>query len=341
MLHAFKQAVQRRWYDLSPGGLLALAPLEYAFKHIAKSRRQKQSSSSKSEPAVPVIVVGNISVGGTGKTPLIIALCSLLKEAGLRVGVVTRGYGRTNESPTWVTDTSQAEDVGDEALEIFLATSVPIYVDAERSRAVEVMRSSASCDVILSDDGMQHYKMDRQLELAVVSSSLGFGNGHCLPVGPLREPVERLNDVDFILVNDTGEQHVSLANFADITQSYSVISNQAQAWVNVKTGERKPLDFIPGEQICAYAGIGQPEKFFSSLDRLGLEFERSAKEDHAHYAASDFSKPNMDAYVMTRKDAVKCSAFAHENTWYLEISTDLAPEFKTQFLEKISNLVKQ
>lgn len=333
-----EQAIQKRWYAQTPGILKIFSPLEVLFKSVAQRRSQRHglfARSVKGEP--PVIVVGNISVGGTGKTPLIIALYHLLTEQGYRVGIVTRGYGRTTVSPMWVSKFSRVNEVGDEALEIFAATSGLIYVDSERSRAVQVMRASKRCDLILSDDGLQHYKMDRQLEIAVVSKSRGFGNGHCLPVGPLRESPERLNSVAHVLLYESGALHSSLE---DIDIAYQKFKVKPKQWVNVKTGETRALGFVPGGRLCAYAGLGQPDKFFTTLRALGLLFTEYAKPDHAMYKASDFSSSDFDAYVMTRKDAVKCRDLATVYTWYLEVEAELPETFKATFLEQVSNLVQ-
>jgi tetraacyldisaccharide 4'-kinase len=329
--------IQSRWYARTPGVLRLLIPLEWLFTFLAKRRRVSQTKKARQTSAsTPVVVIGNISVGGTGKTPFLIALCQLLEKQGYKIGIVTRGYGRETYAALWVNEYSKAKDVGDEALEIFSATDAQIYVESNRARAIKVMRDSGRYDIILSDDGMQHYLMDRQFEVAVISSSLGFGNGHCLPVGPLRERPERLDTVDLIAINDTGKTHSSLRGFNLDHETYKV---EARHWVNVRSGAIQTLDFVPGNRICAYAGIGQPGKFFASLDALGLRFTQAPREDHSRYSEKDFKLAEYDAYVMTRKDAVKCRDIAHENSWYLEVEATLPAKFKNQLVQRISTLV--
>ena len=231
--------------------------------------------------------------------------------------------------------TGGPDQVGDEALEIYRATGLPVYVDAQRKRAVETLIEHCSPDIILSDDGLQHYAMPRAMELVVVNNHLGFGNGHCLPVGPLREDVSRLHSVDFVLLNQVSDTPHSSLNPFKQGFHFTVVPS---AWVNIHTGEQRGLDFIPGKAICAYAGIGQPDKFFHALQRLGLSVHPCPRADHARYQTSDFASDQFDAYVMTAKDAVKCRDLAPENTWYLQVKTTLDAEFSQQFLQRLETI---
>ena len=177
------------------------------------------------------------------------------------------------------------------------------------------------------------------LELVVITARLGFGNGHCLPVGPLREPISRLNEVDLVLVNGKGERHPSLrSSNSGKTTSFTI---QASAWVNLHTGEREALDFQVPQPCRAYAGIGQPEAFFSSLATFGIQARCQAKPDHAEFDEGDFSDPEIQSYLMTAKDAVKCRTIAPAQSWYLEITAKFDSNFEKAFLEKVAMLVQK
>lgn len=332
-----RHAIEKRWYSEKPSVLACLFPLEYLFKTLSarrKARYTKHATKNLSHP--PLIVVGNLSVGGTGKTPVIIALTSLLQEQGLKVGIVSRGYGRNASHVVLLNDDSQPEDVGDEPLEIYQRCRCDIVVGADRAAAVTMLVEQCSPDVILSDDGLQHYRMQRDLELVIVNANQGFGNGHCLPVGPLREPVERLHEVDFVLINGKQEPHSSLKNQAlDKRSTFSVV---AKNWVNLHSGKQEALNFIPSNPIRAYAGIGQPQKFFSMLESLGIEAECHAKSDHAIFEAADFSDHTI-SYLITAKDAVKCKHIASMQTWYLEVQAQFDTEFKQMFLARVQKLL--
>lgn len=341
-----QQAIERRWYASSPGILSLLLPLEYVFKALSRRRKGKyltQLGKSSPEQAsfshLPVIVIGNLSVGGTGKTPVIIALTRLLQSQGLKVGVVSRGYGRKTTDLHHLSESSTPTEAGDEPLEIMQRCYCDVVVAKERVLAVEYLVKHCKPDVILSDDGLQHYAMARQMEIVVANVNQGFGNGHCLPVGPLREPINRLQDVDFLLINGNEREHPSLKGLPHMKRSAFTVA--PAAWVNVVNGEREALDFQPDQPTQAYAGIGQPEKFFSTLRSLGIEAECSAKLDHAKFEQSDFNDTSVKTFVMTAKDAVKCKAIAPNNAWYLEVNAELNSEFEAAFLERVKTQLSQ
>lgn len=335
-----KTLVEKCWYANSPKVLIALAPLEYLFKKLSSRRKAKHSMRAPRAPK-PVIIVGNIVVGGTGKTPVIIALARLLIAQGIRPGIISRGYGRTSEALHIVGPKSTPALAGDEPLEIYQATKCPIVVSEDRNFAVEVLVKSADIDIVLSDDGLQHYNLTRQMEIAVFNQFHGAGNGHCLPVGPLRESVSRLHSVNFVLINQSPPDHSSLRDIREhVHNDFSV---EPVSWVNVRTGEERALNELLPElkdkNLCAVAGIGQPEKFFNSLSSLGLSFTKSAKVDHANYSREDFKESKFDGFLMTAKDAVKCKEIAPDNSWFLKVEALLPDEFKQMFLEDVQLLM--
>ena len=249
------------WYKDQVIGLW-LSPLGFLFNDAVRFRRflYRLGILKSHTLPVPVIIVGNITVGGTGKTPLIIWLAEFLKESGFKPGIISRGYGGKAESwPQWVTFDSDAKNTGDEALLIAKQTGCPMAVGPLRVDAAKLLLSKADCNVILSDDGLQHYALNRTIEIAVIDGERRFGNGYCLPAGPLREPIERLQNVDFIIVN--GEKS------EDNELSMRLVGDQL---VNLVTGEQKPLAEFKGVECHALAGIGNPERFFNVLEAAGL-----------------------------------------------------------------------
>jgi tetraacyldisaccharide 4'-kinase len=263
---------------------------------------------------VPVVVVGNITVGGTGKTPVVIALVETLQARGIAVGVVSRGYGaRPVAGSHLVTEHSTARDCGDEALLIQRRTACPCAVAPSRPEAVRTLLAAAPVQLILSDDGLQHYALARDLEIAVLDASRGTGNGFCLPAGPLREPLSRLRRVDRVLYRGSDDPD-------------SGVRYRAVALVNVASEEQRPVGpGSLGECVHAVAGIGQPGQFFASLARLGFQVEPHPFGDHHDYVAADFSALADRPIIMTEKDAVKCRTLAGANAWYLKIEAQLPP----------------
>lgn len=294
--------------------LWLLRPLELLFRLAALVRRSlyRLGVLQVYRPDRPVVVVGNITVGGTGKTPVVIALVEALQAAGLRPGVVSRGYGATGgQFPHRVSSSSSAADCGDEPLLIFRRTGCPCVVSPSRPDAVRALLAGAPVDVVISDDGLQHYALARDMEIAVIDARRGTGNGFCLPAGPLREPRSRLETVDFVLFRGGDEPEVA-------------VRYEQDGLVNMASGERRALtaDAFPGP-VHAVAGIGQPEQFFLSLRAAGLHIEPHAFPDHHAYSAADLSPLGDRPIIMTEKDAVKCAAIAGPHTWYLSISARL------------------
>lgn len=310
----------RAWYQGHPF-LSLLAPLEALYRQVARRKRQRflAGQGSIHRAPVPVIVVGNLTVGGTGKTPMILWLIGHLRARGLRVGVVSRGYGATPPSLPWrVRGTDTAAVAGDEPLLIVQRTGVALVTDPDRGRAVERLLAEERLDVILSDDGLQHYRLARDLELVMVDAARGFGNGRCLPAGPLREPLERLAEVDAVIHNGAA---------VDPADGYC-LTLQPSALVNLRSGETRSLDFFPpGQCLHALAGIGNPGRFFATLEGLHWQPLPHAFADHATYSAAELAFTPALPLVMTEKDAVKCRSFAAADWWYLAVDAQPSAAF--------------
>jgi len=307
----------------------ALLPSGFLFSDFVKFRRWLYKIGVKKSEAlpVPVIIVGNITVGGTGKTPLCIYLANLLQNEGYRVGIISRGYGG-DVVTKMVSSNSKAAEVGDEALLMVQRTNCPIAVGAKRVETGNFLLKHSPCDVILADDGLQHYALKRDIEIAVIDGERRFGNSICLPAGPLREPIERLNTVDFVIVN--GE---STENTAWHEWEMRLIGEVA---VNLLTGEKKPLADFKNTECRAIAGIGNPERFFKQLEKAGLSNRTDYSFPDHHFFTADEIIFKTQPVFMTEKDAVKCKSFATENHWFVPVNVQLSAEFETQFL----NLLK-
>lgn len=312
------------WYKDAFLGLLLL-PLAYVFSDIVRVRRflyRKGIIKSHTLP-VPVIIVGNITVGGTGKTPLIIWLADLLLKAGYKPGIISRGYGGLSESwPQVVNEHSDVNKVGDETLLIAKQTRVPVVIGPSRVDAATMLLAEFDCNVVLSDDGLQHYKLNRDIEIAVIDGERRFGNGYCLPAGPLREPIGRLSSVDFVVVNGEIDE--------DREFSMKFIGDTA---VNMKTEEQKPLQAFRGAECHALAGIGNPDRFFKLLETAGLTCTTHSFPDHYQFEHDDIEFGDNKPVLMTEKDAVKCTQFAGLHHWFVPVKAVPEPAFEKQFLD--------
>lgn len=320
------------WYRGHPL-LTLLRPLEWLYRRVVQGKRQAFVAGRGEiyRAPVPVIVVGNITVGGTGKTPLILWLIEHCRSRGLRVGVVSRGYGaQPPQLPWWVRAEHSAAEAGDEPLLLVQRSGVPLVIDPQRSRAVQALLEQETLDLILCDDGLQHYRLARDLELVLIDAARGLGNRRCLPAGPLREPVERLGEVDAVLFNGAS---------ADSEQGFA-FRLQPTALVNLRSGARAALDhFPPGQAVHAVAGIGNPQRFFNTLEALNWRPIAHAFADHASYSPQllTFSPPLP--LLMTEKDAVKCRAFAADDWWYLAVDALPSEAFVAWLEGELSRLV--
>ncbi len=312
-----------------------LVPLSVIFTALSLIRRwlYQYGILATDKLSVPVIVIGNISVGGTGKTPLVIWLASQLKQAGYTPGIISRGFGGKHRGEVSVD--SKPQDAGDEPVLIAQRTFCPVFVGADRvSVAQGLLRAHPQCDVIISDDGLQHYRLVRDVELVVVDSQRLFGNGCLLPAGPLRESVKRLNTTDAIVVNGdkTSVQQAFIMQM-QVGQLTNVANNQITA----------PKTDFQHKNIFAVAGIGNPERFFQQLMTIGINCQTQAYPDHYAFQKIDFDKIEADIILMTEKDAVKCIELSQgelsEKLWYLPVDAVLAEreQLMQRILKKITN----
>lgn len=319
------------WYK-DPFIGVFLMPLGFFFSDFVRFRKflYHIGALKKHSLPVPVIIVGNISVGGTGKTPLLIWLARLLKSEGFKPGIISRGYGgQAKAMPQWVDANSTADQVGDEAILIAKQTGCPMAVSPVRIEAAKLLLEQTACNVILADDGLQHYALNRDIEIAVIDGDRRFGNGYCLPAGPLREPIARLQKVDFIVVNgEKSEGH---------EYAMHITGNTA---VNLITGQQKPLSEFSGTSCHALAGIGNPERFFKLLAAAGLTCKTYSFPDHHKFQLQDISFPNSGPVLMTEKDAVKCLTFAGEQHWYVPVLAVPEPAFAGQLLKRLQEKLK-
>ena len=315
------------WGTPNPVALLLL-PLSWIFCLIAWLRRLTyRAGLAKTERLpVPVVVIGNISVGGTGKTPLVIWLAQHLGSAGYRPGIISRGYGgKAAEWPQRVTPQSDPGSVGDEPVLIATRTNCPMWVGPDRPAAARALLDETDCDIILSDDGMQHYALGRDMEIAVMDGMRRLGNGFCLPAGPLRERPSRLSEVDLVVCNGpAGSDECAMELIP--TTLVGVVNRE----------DRADLSDFSGMQVHAIAGIGNPWRFFEHLRRLGMEVIEHAFPDHHGYRREEIVFSDELPVLMTEKDAVKCSTIADERHWYVEV--DAQPD--ELFRSRLSDLLR-
>ncbi len=329
---SLSERLLQAWYSGHPL-LVLLRPLEWLYRWVVARRRQAfvDGRGDIYRAPVPVIVVGNVTLGGTGKTPLILRLIEHCRARGLRVGVVSRGYGAKPPAFPWRVQADQSAAMcGDEPLLIVQRTGVALMIDPDRGQAVRALLASEALDLILCDDGLQHYRLARDLELVLVDAARGLGNGRCLPAGPLREPVERLQSIDALLCNGASE---------DTPAAYAM-QLQPSALVNLANDGRVELDYFPaGQAMHALAGIGNPQRFFNTLEALNWRPVAHAFADHAVYSAEALQFEPALPLLMTEKDAVKCRSFAQPDWWYLAVDAQLSPAFLAWFDAQLRRLL--
>jgi len=311
------------WYRQSPW-LLFLWPISLLFCLLVVIRRwlYRQGWLKAYSPPVPLIVVGNVTVGGSGKTPLVLWLAEMLKQHGYRPGLVSRGYG--GQATGWPQDVDAQSDpqwVGDEAAMLAARSGCPMMVGPDRVAAVERLLALHDVDVIISDDGMQHYRMGRDIEIAVLDGERRLGNRLCLPAGPLREPAFRLKQVDFIVTNG----HAADSNEWAMT----LLGDSA---LPLKGRECRSLHSFSDSPLHAVAGIGNPERFFTSLRQLGLDVKTHPFSDHYPYQSHDLDFGDNQPVLMTEKDAVKYRKFADSRHWYVPVTASLPEAFGNSIL---------
>ena len=325
------ERLQHHWYRLSPLHLL-LFPISLIFRALAALRRFLYRSGilTSVKLPVPVIIIGNISVGGTGKTPLTLWLAQQLIENGWHPGIVSRGYTKTTrqlKTPHEVSIDDAADEVGDEPLLMTQRALCPVWIGRDRpAAALALLQAHPECDIVLSDDGLQHYRLQRDAEIVVVDGARRFGNGLLLPAGPLREPVSRLREVNAIVIN-SGQAHDG--EFA-MSLEGSLFYNLLNPEIVVSAVE------FAGQHLHAIAGIGHPRRFFAHLEHLGMNAQQHAFPDHYRYSASDIAFEDADAILMTEKDAVKCAAFATEKCWVLRVDAQVNTALTQLILKKVT-----
>jgi len=318
------QRLDHYWYSRSPW-LLLLTPLSGIYRLLVWLRRTAYRSGllRSHRVAVPVIVVGNITVGGTGKTPLVAWLADYLRTRGYTPGIIARGYGGKARSwPQQVRPDSDPGIVGDEAVLLANQTSCPMAVAPNRVAAAAALVKYNDCDVLISDDGLQHYALQRDIEIIVIDGVRRFGTGFLIPAGPLREPVSRLHEADLVVVNGLGghgEYQMKL---------------KAGLLHNLKDDSKTcALDDFRDRKVHAVAGIGNPERFFMSLRHNLRRLETHAFPDHHGFRHSDLQFDDDAPVLMTAKDAVKCRRYASGREWYLPVHAELPNEFCTRLDE--------
>ena len=314
--------LEKHWQKLTAISLLLL-PLSALFAALAWLRRTAYRTGMLRaiRAPVPVVVVGNVSVGGTGKTPVVIWLANNLQARGFRPGVVSRGYAGSGELSA-VDATSLPELVGDEPVLIARRTQCPVWVGRDRAAAVDrLLRSNPDVNVVISDDGLQHYRLARDVEIAVVDAKRQFGNRLLLPAGPLREPVSRLNSVDATIVN--GDERLTTPGMLPAARMFAMTLD-GRTFRNLRNpATQVPAEHFTNMRLHAVAGIGNPERFFSHLRSRGLSFTQHAFPDHHAYSASELDFAAADAVLMTEKDAIKCGLFARESWWALPVDAHI------------------
>lgn len=330
MAHALTHFFQQQWQKISVWHGL-LIPLSSLFWLISSLRRSayKLGIFKSYKVTVPVIVIGNINIGGTGKTPVVIWLAKRLKEVGYKPAIISRGYGGASSGE--VLPDGLASIFGDEPVLLAQRTGCPVWVGRDRvATAKALLQKHPECDLVLSDDGLQHYRLQRDVEIAVIDGVRGFGNHFLLPAGPLRESTSRLTSVDVVVQHggDQLDEKFNLHTFKmhlDALMFHQLINPQ-----NTKSAK----DFA-NKNTLAIAGIGHPERFFKQLSSMGLQFEQQAFPDHHPFQPHDLQNKKAELVLMTEKDAVKCKQFAQPHWWYLAVEANIDKAMLNHIVDKL------
>jgi tetraacyldisaccharide 4'-kinase len=325
MQTSLRKFIESCWYGGSAGAYLLL-PFAWLYGLITSIRRGLYKSGLMPSPKlpVPVVIVGNITVGGTGKSPVVAWLAQQLKSSGYNPAIVSRGYGGSHSGgPLFVDSSSNAEIVGDEPLMLAQITGCPVCVCADRVAAVNAV-AKQGVNVVIADDGLQHYRLQRSVELVVVDGQRGFGNGKLLPAGPLRENLQRIDTADALLVNG-GSAAIHGIDFRLV----------AGDLISMDGSEARALQEFAGQRVWGVAGIGNPERFYSMLSAAGLKVDPVPVEDHGKYPLESLLSIRNQPILMTQKDAVKYNASAPQNSWYLPVEVEFAETDATNLLQLI------
>jgi tetraacyldisaccharide 4'-kinase len=319
--------LEHSWYDRSPWPIF-LTPASIVYCGLARLRRgfYRAGLLTRHSLPVPVIIVGNLSVGGTGKTPLVVWLINFLRDSGYRPGVIARGYkGRARRWPQQVRADSDPRMVGDEAVLLAGRCACPVVAAPDRVAAAWLLLTHSDCDLIVCDDGLQHYALERDIEIVVIDGDRRFGNGFCLPAGPLREPHGRLATVDLVVANGTGRRG-----------EYPMTTHAARAISLYDSSVSRDLAGFGQESVHAVAGIGNPQRFFTRLKQAGMRLEEHVFPDHHAYVVTDLDFADERPVIMTEKDAVKCRCLGLKNGWYVPVTVEMTMGFGTRVLDLLA-----
>lgn len=330
--------ILRQWYETHqpPWYLRMLEPVyRAAFNH---EQKKKESGDSPCRSALPLIVVGNITTGGSGKTPLVIRLCQLAAELNCKPGIVSTGYGRQGKETMLVQADSDTRECGDEPVLLAIRTGVPVVVAARRCDAIRKL-DDMGLDLLICDDGLQQANLDRDMDICVVDGERGLGNGHLLPAGPLREPAGRLRQVDYVVTNGVwADKPEDLAvNVMQLTGDSLRSLDDSSVMSAVQFRQNHS-----GKKVHAMAGIGHPQRFFNMLASLQIVTTNHAFPDHHRFSLKDFELAETgSAIIMTEKDAVKCRSLGLKNAWYVPVDTHLDASFEATFKQHLQGLMKE
>lgn len=329
-----RERLLRTWYSAAspPWGWRLLS---WLFALIVWLRRLwLQSAAEKNRLPIPVIVIGNITVGGSGKTPFVIWLAERLREWGWRPGIVSRGYGgRPQYVPRGVSADSSAEEFGDEPVLMAQRLGCPVVVSPDRLAAAQALVQLGKVNIILSDDGLQHYRLPRDIEIVVVDAARGLGNGCRLPAGPLRESARRLRTVDLVAINGSGWSPP-----LELPQDPLAVRLGGDTAKNLSSGASRPLSAFAGQTVHAVAGIGHPVRFFAMLSQHGIQLIVHPFADHHAFSRTDLAFDDALPILMTEKDAVKCREFANARTWCVPVNAEIGAVDTRRVQELISAL---
>ena len=331
-----RERLERDWYNPRLTLLTAaLLPASWLFRITSALRRTLYRGGllARTPPGIPVIVVGNVTLGGTGKTPLVIWLVQALRERGWHPGIISRGYGGADATVREVAPDADPAQAGDEPV-LLARSGAPVWIGADRNAAARgLLAAHPQTDVLVSDDGLQHYALARAIEIVVIDGARGFGNGALLPAGPLREPVARINAADAVVVNG-GEPVARL--FAGTPPPIFAMRLTGERLVNLAEPSRSiGAAALRGKRVHALAGIGNPARFFVALRALGLDPVCHPFPDHHRYSADELRLTEADAIVMTDKDAIKCHRIADARMWRLPVAAEVEPGLIELILEKL------
>lgn len=342
--HRLQAWLERRWYGAAPAGFLSgmlLALLASLFAGLSALRRAlyRRGWLASAACAVPVVVVGNIAVGGSGKTPFIIALAEALRRRGWKPGVISRGYGRSGVDAVRVHAEHAAEQVGDEPLLIARTTGVPVAVASRRIDAARLLMHDTDIDVLLSDDGMQHYALRRDVEIALIDGQRGLGNARLMPAGPLREPVGRLERCDWVF---------ALGAAVEAAPRARVYHGSLGRARRLHDGVEAELETFRGRRVAALAGIADPERFFRALEAQGIEVERWPFPDHHAFSASELQALAGARVLMTEKDAARIDPRIEPGAdrdwwsvaWTIELPADFVGELDTRLRDSVRRIAQ-